>query len=76
MYDRIDMVDKIMEHADAALIVEHVRERPKSGKYRLVLKSSKGSVHCHAVPGFSIPIAAIFDKKVNRKVLRDFLAQE
>jgi len=48
----------------------------ENGRYRLVLKSSEGSVHCHVVPGFSIPIAAIFDKKVNRKVLRDFLAQK
>jgi Uma2 family endonuclease len=47
----------------------------ENGRYRLVLKAAEGSVHCHAVPGFSIPIAAIFDKKVNRQVLRGYLSQ-
>lgn len=47
----------------------------EEGRYRLVLKSSEGSVRSHAVPGFSIPIAAIFDKKINRKVLQNMLAQ-
>jgi len=47
----------------------------ENGRYRLVMKSSEGSVHSQAVRGFSIPVAAIFDKKVNRKVLQDFLAQ-
>lgn len=47
----------------------------EEGRYRLVLKAAEGSVHNHAVPGFSIPIAAIFDKKINRKVLQNMLAQ-
>lgn len=48
----------------------------EAGRYRLVLKAAEGSVHSQVIPGFSIPIAAIFDKKINRKVLQAFLAQE
>lgn len=48
----------------------------ENGQYRLVLKAAEGSVHSRAVPGFSIPIVAIFDKKVNRQVLRAMLVRE
>ncbi|MCB0521041.1 MAG: Uma2 family endonuclease [Lewinellaceae bacterium] len=52
------------------VVEQHLLE---NGTYRLVLKSGEGTIHSQAVKGFSIPIAAIFDKKENRKALLNML---
>ncbi|MCF0042431.1 Uma2 family endonuclease [Dyadobacter fanqingshengii] len=40
-------------------------------EYALVLKSSQGFIESFVVEGFKIPIAAIFDKAVNAKAMRN-----
>lgn len=42
-------------------------------KYELRIKSDSGEIHSVAVPGFTIPIRAIFDEQVNLATLRTLL---
>ena len=42
-------------------------------KYDLRIKSDSGEIHSVAVPGFTIPIRAIFDEQVNLATLRTLL---
>jgi Uma2 family endonuclease len=42
-------------------------------RYDLRAKSADGTLHSAALPGFVIPVQAIFDKKVTNRVLNDFL---
>lgn len=56
---------------DDETIEQYVLE---NGKYRLVLKSSEGSIHSHAVKGFVIPIRAIFDEAANLAALRGMMS--
>lgn len=43
-------------------------------EYSLRIKSDSGDIHSTAVPGFTIPIRAIFDEQVNLATLRKLLA--
>lgn len=43
-------------------------------EYQLRIKSDSGDIHSTAVPGFTIPIRAIFDEQVNLATLRKLLA--
>lgn len=43
------------------------------GTYELRAKSADGTLHSAALPGFVIPVQAIFDKKVTNQVLNDLL---
>ena len=43
------------------------------GEYRLVLKSGEGHIRSFAVPGFTIPIQAIFDEDVNMQTMATIL---
>ena len=42
-------------------------------KYELRIKSDSGEIHSVAVPGFTIPIRAIFDEQINLATLRTLL---
>ena len=42
-------------------------------KYELRIKSDSGEIHSVAVPGFTIPIRAIFDEQLNLATLRTLL---
>lgn len=42
-------------------------------EYQLRIKSDSGEIHSVAVPGFTIPIRAIFDEQLNLAALRTFL---
>ncbi len=42
-------------------------------QYELRIKSDSGEIHSVAVPGFAIPIRAIFDEQLNLATLRDLL---
>ena len=44
-----------------------------NGKFSRLLKAAEGIIDCRAVKVFSIPIQAIFDKKLNRGALRTML---
>lgn len=41
--------------------------------YRLAIKAMTGQVHSAAIPGFEIPVRAIFDPEVNQAVLQTVL---
>lgn len=45
----------------------------KDDQYQLAIQSSSGSIKSQAIPGFEIPIRAIFDKTENIKVLKEIL---
>ena len=47
---------------------------PQEGRYELALKSGSGEVVSVVVPGFRIPIRALFDEAENLRVLRALLA--
>ena len=47
----------------------------REGAYQLEQKSGTGEVRCQVVPGFTIPIRALFDAQLNTEVLRQMLAQ-
>ncbi|MEA3209577.1 MAG: hypothetical protein QOE70_2634 [Chthoniobacter sp.] len=47
---------------------------PRAGAYELALKSGSGEVASAVVPGFRIPIRALFDDAENLRVLRAILA--
>ncbi len=48
---------------------------PENGDvYELVIKAMTGQVRSVAVPGFEIPVRAIFDSHLNRSALRAILA--
>lgn len=42
-------------------------------EYELRIKSDSGEIHSVAVPGFTIPIRAVFDEQINLATLRDML---
>lgn len=42
-------------------------------QYELRIKSDSGEIHSVAVPGFTIPIQAIFDEQLNLATLRELL---
>jgi Uma2 family endonuclease len=48
---------------------------PRRGSYELVLKSGSGEVESKVIPGFRIPIRALFDDRENLRVLRALLGQ-
>jgi len=56
--------------ADDETVEQYVLE---AGKYRLVLKSSEGTIHSHCITGFSIPVRAIFDETANLTALKAML---
>ena len=41
------------------------------GKYTLILKSNSGELQCRIIKGLSIPVKAIFDKKLANKFIRN-----
>ena len=43
------------------------------GRYKLHLKLSHGQIESQVVPGFSIPVRAIFEEETNLAVLRQIL---
>ena len=48
---------------------------PENGDtYELVIKAMTGQVRSVAIPGFEIPVRAIFDPQVNRSALQTILA--
>ena len=47
---------------------------PRENRYELALKSGSGEVASAVVPGFRIPIRALFDEAENLRVLRTLLA--
>ncbi len=47
---------------------------PREGRYELALKSGSGEVASEVVPGFRVPIRALFDDAENLRVLRALLA--
>ena len=42
--------------------------------YELAIKAQTGELHSFAVPGFTIPVRAIFDDATNQATLRHLLA--
>lgn len=44
-------------------------------RYELAIKAQTGEVRSLAVPGFAIPVRAIFDDTLNRSTLRQILSQ-
>ena len=42
-------------------------------QYELRIKSDSGEIHSVAIPGFTIPIQAIFDEQLNLAILRELL---
>jgi Uma2 family endonuclease len=48
----------------------------REGAYVLEQKSGTGEVRSQVVPGFKVPIRALFDARLKREVLRRILAQE
>jgi len=46
------------------------------GEYQLILKSGEGHIRSFAVPGFVIPIPAIFDEDVNMQTMTAILQSE
>lgn len=38
--------------------------------YELAFKATDGTLHCRVLAGLSFPVAAIFDRKINRQVVR------
>lgn len=56
--------------ADDETVEQYILE---AGKYRLVLKSSEGMIRSHSIPGFVIPIRAIFDEATNLTALKAML---
>jgi len=42
-------------------------------EYQLRIKSDSGEIHSVAVPGFTIPIRAIFDEQLNLATIRTLL---
>ena len=49
---------------------------PEDGdSYQLVIKAMTGQVNSFAVPGFDIPVRAIFDPAANQQVLQTLLAR-
>ena len=69
-YEKHGVTEYWMIDPDEETIEQHVLEK---GKYKLVLKSAEGSISSRAVKGFTIPIRAIFDKKIHRQTLREML---
>lgn len=45
----------------------------KDRKYDLLLKAGEGTIHAMAIPGLSLPIAAIFEKQENLIALKNLL---
>ena len=50
------------------------RDVLEEGAFRLLLKSGSGEIESRVVPGFRIPIRAIFDSATNPETLRRLLA--
>ena len=57
--------------AEAESVEQYVLEE---GAFRLLLKSGSGDIESRVVPGFRIPIRAIFDSATNLETLRRLLA--
>ena len=62
------MVDPVTE------TLEQYRLPENEDVYELVIKAMTGQVRSVAVPGFEIPVRAIFDSHLNRSALRAILA--
>ncbi|MBM2813393.1 MAG: hypothetical protein HW421_155 [Ignavibacteria bacterium] len=45
----------------------------KNKKYELLFKASDGNIECKTIKGLKFPVRAIFDEKINLKVIRDIL---
>lgn len=45
----------------------------KDDNYELLVKSGSGIIKCSAIPGFEIPIVAVFDQAENLKSLKNIL---
>jgi Uma2 family endonuclease len=43
-------------------------------RYELAIKAQTGELRSHAVPGFVIPVRAIFDEQINQATLRQLLS--
>jgi Uma2 family endonuclease len=43
--------------------------------YRMVIKAMTGQVRSFAIPGFEIPVRAVFDPELNQSVLQALLSQ-
>src|SRR5207249_9648363 len=57
--------------AEAECVEQYVLDE---GAFRLLLKSGSGDIESRVVPGFRIPIRAIFDSAPNLETLRRLLA--
>ena len=47
----------------------------QEGAYRLAMKSASGEVRSVVLPGFCVPVRALFDARLNLEVLRTVLGQ-
>jgi len=47
----------------------------KNQKYELLLKAKSGTIESQVLPGFEIPIQAIFDKDLNLQMLNNLLSK-
>ena len=45
----------------------------ENGDYQLNLKARDGTIESNVIDGFNIPIQAIFDEEINRKVLLEVM---
>ncbi len=55
---------------EAEIVEQYVLE---DNNYQLVLKSNNGTVAGHVLPGFLVPVRAIFDEKANMQALTELL---
>jgi Uma2 family endonuclease len=62
-YWLIDVADQVVEQYVLA-----------GNEYRLAAKTTDGSLKSHAIPGFAIPVRALFDQDERQKALRALLA--
>ena len=54
--------------------LEQYRLPENEDTYELVIKAMTGQVRSVVIPGFEIPVRAIFDPQVNRSALQAILA--
>ncbi|MEM6474222.1 MAG: Uma2 family endonuclease [Planctomycetota bacterium] len=62
----------IIDCEDAS--VEQYLLEPEARQFRLARKLTEGEIESTVIPGFRIPVRAIFDREVNQKTLRSILA--
>lgn len=71
----VTLPPELLEAPELALYAEQIREQYELADpaYVLQLKGGSGQVRSVVVPGFEIPIRALFDPEENLRVLRQIL---